>query len=224
MNIFKTKRQKLNFYKLLHFFAYLFSITIFCIGILRLLPEPKSGDIEIVSNFIFALVVIYLIQTFLSKHHKKGFKHLMGFSFKKTSRHLTQGLLGFCYIITINFLIFSIINLALNGTLDFSTSNKQNENYSIIISAIAVAPWFEEILFRGYIQSFFTKFFKSKTSIFITSFLFMVFHMQYWENFYSLSAVFILSSVLGILRIKTKSVTPCIFAHFLNNLFAVIRF
>jgi membrane protease YdiL (CAAX protease family) len=92
-------------------------------------------------------------------------------------------------------------------------------DYLSSLFIIAVAPaFFEELLFRGGLQQLMVKWTRSAwVGIIITSIIFSAIHFSYY-GFLSRLA---LGIVLGFLFHYSKSIWLNIFAHFLNNGFAV---
>jgi uncharacterized protein len=77
---------------------------------------------------------------------------------------------------------------------------------------------FEEMLFRGVLQNFLTKWFKMPVVAIITaSLLFSLIHASY----YLFLSRFILGLALGFMFYYTKNIWVNIFAHFINNLIAL---
>ncbi|MFA7057869.1 MAG: ABC transporter permease subunit/CPBP intramembrane protease, partial [Candidatus Cloacimonadales bacterium] len=102
------------------------------------------------------------------------------------------------------------------GMMELMTGNQLS--LPILILAIAVTPAiFEELLFRGLLPRFFENKGVWKT-ILITGVLFAIFHL----DFYKLLPITFLGSWLGYLLYTSKSIYMPMFAHFLNNLFAII--
>ncbi|MCI0379219.1 MAG: ABC transporter permease subunit [Gemmataceae bacterium] len=71
----------------------------------------------------------------------------------------------------------------------------------------------EEIAFRGYILSGLLRRFRPRTSILFCSFLFALYHM----NVFQFLPSFFLGVVLGLLTVRSKSLVPAMFFHFLHN-------
>lgn len=89
--------------------------------------------------------------------------------------------------------------------------------YTLIIIAVAPA-FFEELLFRGAMQQLFVKWTRSAwIGIIITSLLFSAVHFSY----YGFLTRFALGIMLGFLFYYSKSIWLNVFAHFINNGFAV---
>ena len=89
---------------------------------------------------------------------------------------------------------------------------------NIVIMALFPAL-FEEFLFRGTLQPFFTKWFKNKhIAIIVTAFIFSAIHFQ----FYGFIPRFLLGIYLGYLLVWGKSLWLPIIAHFLHNALSII--
>ena len=89
---------------------------------------------------------------------------------------------------------------------------------NVIIMAVIPAIG-EELLFRGVLQRIITEWTKNVfLGVVISAFLFSLLHFQ----FYGFFPRFLLGVVMGFLLVWTKNIWIPIFAHFLNNAFAVI--
>ncbi|MBI3409180.1 MAG: CPBP family intramembrane metalloprotease [Planctomycetes bacterium] len=71
----------------------------------------------------------------------------------------------------------------------------------------------EEVAFRGYILAGLMRRFRPRTAVILSSFLFALFHM----NVFQFMPSFFLGVVLGLLTVRSKSLLPAIFFHFLHN-------
>lgn len=91
--------------------------------------------------------------------------------------------------------------------------------FFIAIFIVAFFPAvFEELLFRGVVQNFLTRWLKKPwVAITITSVLFSLVHSSY----YLFISRIILGYAMGLLFYYTKNIWVAIFAHFINNLMAL---
>lgn len=71
----------------------------------------------------------------------------------------------------------------------------------------------EEIAFRGYILSGLQRRFRPRSAVILCSFLFALSHM----NVFQFLPAFFLGLVLGLLTLRSKSLLPAIFFHFLHD-------
>ena len=92
--------------------------------------------------------------------------------------------------------------------------------YLLLFIAVAIiAPFGEEILFRGFLQQYLEYHWKDITkAILITALFFAIIHMNpFW-----FIQIYILGIMLGFLSWKTKSIIPSLILHALNNTLALI--
>lgn len=92
----------------------------------------------------------------------------------------------------------------------------------MLVSSIVIPPIVEEIFFRGYMQSRFHSVFKPGQAIFLTAFIFTLFHTQYFKwatvHLLMLLALFIGAWLLSFVRYKSGSILPGLIAHALVNI------
>lgn len=91
------------------------------------------------------------------------------------------------------------------------------------IAAVVFAPWFEEFFFRGFL---FAGWLRSRLgpvgTVAITSALWAALHIQY--SVYGMVQILIIGIVLGIMRLRTKSLWSPLLMHFAWNLTGMIAF
>jgi membrane protease YdiL (CAAX protease family) len=98
-----------------------------------------------------------------------------------------------------------------------------NSTISILLLNIVVMALFpaifEEFLFRGTLQPFFTKWFSNKhIAIILTAFIFSAMHFQ----FYGFIPRFLLGLYLGYLLVWSRTLWLPVIAHFLHNTISLI--
>jgi membrane protease YdiL (CAAX protease family) len=86
--------------------------------------------------------------------------------------------------------------------------------FSGMLLLVFVAPFGEEVFFRGVILDGFLKRYSTKTALIASSLIFALAHMNPYQFF----SAFCAGLVTGVIYIKTRSLWPCVFAHGLNNL------
>ncbi|MFL0809426.1 MAG: CPBP family intramembrane metalloprotease [Agarilytica sp.] len=107
---------------------------------------------------------------------------------------------------------------------EYSILIYQSTNHQILLffAIVIAAPLFEELFFRGFLFSGFIRTFLGPIgTIFITSILWAVIHIQY--EFYLIATIFVAGIILGVARIKTNSIIVVISLHSLMNLVAYIE-
>ena len=87
-----------------------------------------------------------------------------------------------------------------------------------IILLVVIAPFTEEMLFRGLFLNGFLSRYSPRKSIIISALMFSVIHL----NPYQMIGAFVLGLVLGWLRERTGSLWPCIILHAASNAMVVM--
>lgn len=89
------------------------------------------------------------------------------------------------------------------------------------VAVVIIGPFFEELLFRGFL---FEGFKQSRIgvvgTIILTSLVWAGFHLQY--RLFDIAWIFVLGVIFGIVRHKTGSLWAPMIMHALNNLLAVL--
>ncbi len=86
------------------------------------------------------------------------------------------------------------------------------------LTLVVAAPIFEELIFRGIILDGLLKRYSPAKSIFISSLLFGIVHLNPWQFIGAMG----LGAFMGWLYYRTQNLSLCILIHFVNNLFAFI--
>ncbi len=95
-----------------------------------------------------------------------------------------------------------------------------------ILSIIFFAPFIEELIFRGFLQSFIRQHLQSKQAIIITSVLFALFHYapeQGLANITIVGSLFILSLFIGFIYEKRGSLIAPMMLHSLFNSMSILH-
>ncbi len=121
---------------------------------------------------------------------------------------------------TINALALSAEKMYNDAVLSMS-GLKTWPQFFLGVFIIAFLPaLFEELFFRGVLQNFLVKWLKKPiVAIIITSLFFSLVHSSY----YLFISRFILGYALGLLFYRSKNIWVNTFAHFMNNLLALIQ-
>ncbi|ARU93209.1 CPBP family intramembrane glutamic endopeptidase [Tatumella citrea] len=106
--------------------------------------------------------------------------------------------------------------------LSEQASQARSSQLILLITAVCLAPVFEEVLFRGFLlQTFLLWAPKSRFAcMLLTSLLFAAMHTQYvhWQ---SIAALTLFSLLLCWARLKSNGLALPVFLHTLNNLIAL---
>jgi membrane protease YdiL (CAAX protease family) len=90
--------------------------------------------------------------------------------------------------------------------------------YAIALFAVLIAPFMEELLFRGLLFAFFEKHGGITFAVVSTALLFAGLHIpEYWGAWQSLAMLLVVGVVFSVVRGMTRSVTPSYILHMTYN-------
>jgi len=95
----------------------------------------------------------------------------------------------------------------------------------MIFAVVVMVPFMEELLFRGFLQSFLKRFFKRGWAIIVTALIFAFVHFapsQGVGNFQLILSLFVLSSFIGFIYEKERALWAPIGLHMLFNGISVL--
>ncbi len=92
------------------------------------------------------------------------------------------------------------------------------KDFFSFLSIVIIAPFFEELIFRGAILRGFLKNYSPQKAIMWSAFFFGLAHMNPWQFI----GAFFAGMLLGWVYLKTKSLVPCILIHAVNNGFSFL--
>lgn len=178
------------------------------------LKKQHAASGEIVIGFVDALLILVYWQI-----SRTPVLPLFGFN-RKTVNYLLLGIGFLAPLLVVNFAYHKSL-IELFGVQEIKLIEPfitAGYGFGTIVFAACLMPaiW-EEIAFRGLIQTGLNKKFRKWETIFITSALFAVIHI----TVFSWPYLFLLGVMLGFLRMKTQSLWPVMAVHFLHN-FVVI--
>ena len=140
------------------------------------------------------------------------------------SRQLIYGVVGFLACLAPTIVVFQL-------TLPFRTDDalhpllkliSEDETrlvlMSVTFSAVMVAPWFEELMFRVIMQRTFLRRFSPSVSILLTAVAFCAIHPS-WQDAVGLAP---LALVLGVTYHRTDSFLAVVLIHMLFNAFNIL--
>ena len=184
---------------------------IFCIlGLFLIVPQLLDFILSIfiseeylnILSRIITMVIIFLYLNFKYKNSDTFIDKIAGFSNTKLKSIIILFIIGIFVILT------NDINIS--------------KEIPYIVGGIFIAPFIEEIMFRGYIQYLVTECYGDVDGILFTSLIFTFMHSQYYGNMAAIIGVFLCSLFLCYLKYKYKNIIYPSIIHMLNNFIALI--
>lgn len=200
-------------------------ISVLVISLFYSLINLKGGDFKIyLSYFLPSLALIFAIFVSL-KYCNVPFKRTLNrfnFGFKKRY-YLVIVLLAVGMLFGMSELNNIFIEfLSKFGYQEVESSLPEFSAISLILCTLIIAvlaPVLEEYLFRGLIQQSIGRFSKI-AAIFLTAFLFSIYHMSPAKTVYQFATGILFSLVC----LKSGSLIPGIVIHFLNNFLVILNY
>lgn len=207
---------------LLWFLGMIGGILIFK-GVLAAFPHLKSGlgEVLVVAAFSFILMIA-LIYRMMQKYPGLSFMKVVGLRRNNQSWGklvVLPVLIGLILAAVSSLIIFSRAyqpTTPLSQIIDSTTSSWVF--LAFIVMAVLMAPFFEEIIFRGFFYYIISKFRGQTFAVCFIAIVFGVMHFeQYWGDWAAIAMVMFLGFVLTVLRAWTGSSLPSIVTHYAYN-------
>lgn len=164
--------------------------------------------VGITLSAVICITLVILITRLISK---SPLKYLGFVTVKK------KDLVWILYFIPI-YLILEVIIRYFNLEFDLNLSGAEKYKFLLILGVGIVGPFFEEVLFRGFLLTRINEITNSKyhwLTLLVVSLLFTLPHFQY--NFYQLLIIFCLGLYFSFVKWKTGNLWIPIIIHSLNN-------
>jgi len=208
------------------FFSYvfIFALSIIFAGVMFYVGlDFNMNFFSVVLQVLLSVSTFVIVYVIVTQKYKVPFNEAFGFSADRIPGSVSQGIFVTALII-ISTTIISILFSKLSGAEPINPYRSMSEERFkwLTILALFFAPVVEEIFFRGFMQPAISKIVGSFLGIFITAVIFGISHTQYLDYSTAIFSVTVIGLILGITKYKTGSVMPGIFAHFFNNLLAVV--
>ncbi|MCY6371841.1 CPBP family intramembrane glutamic endopeptidase [Clostridium ganghwense] len=171
--------------------------------------------INLIGEIITKVIVLSLI---LKKVYDKNLKTLnYKGNFTLTLFICTIGLIGGYFIFAQNSIHLLLRNVKVNEVVEEAFRKLAQNEFVFFTSIVIVAPIYEELLFRKIFLGGMSKRYKKVTALVLSSLIFGAMHL----NIPQFVNAFFLGLILGVIYLKTESLTLCMIAHGFNNLIAL---
>lgn len=191
--------------------------------IFSFIPSLIFNNNFLQNNFIIVGIFEFLSIPFLAFILSNGFGKI---TFRKNVSQKTNKRLLFlifilvlCFRLLFDAYLYPLVNLLPDSDLLTNASKVYENNILYCLLTVCIcAPIIEEIICRGILLAGLLNKYSSKIAIFISALLFALMHANLKQGINA----FLLGLLLGYLYYKTKSVYITMFAHFSNNMLALI--
>ena len=224
----RRHRRWFLFWPLLVLFLWLFGAAVMLEAVARIKGTEVKSLPEIIRYSVNAAAEMILIAVMLVIAYKAFIRHLKGFGLNLRTIHkdfffsvvhllavspLIQ--LGLLAVLAAGRLFNKGFEIAPHQTLTFlAENNSPTITVIIIVIAAVIVPIFEELLFRGFLQSTLRSVSTPWTAIVLTSFFFALIH---WPNVTHMPSLFFLSCGFGYAYERSGSLFRPILMHLFFN-------
>lgn len=181
----------------------------------------KSGLFVSVCGLITNLISCYFLIKIIKHRLSVSVADYIGFNPVNAFILIFWCLLIGAYIYIASLLI-GYFNISIKS--DFFSNLYKSTDYGwvVVVFIVIVAPFAEEVIFRGYMYSGCVNAIGVAGSIGLTSLVWALIHLQY--SFIQMFYLFVFGLLLGLARYKTRSIIVPICMHVILNSLAVIAF
>ena len=200
----------------------LFSITLVEL-FSKNISNELSQSLKIFFGYLFMAIPPLLIVYYQIKSLKGEFtlkKDYFQFKFFQIRNAIIQGIKGWLTIVPFVLLVSLIMNNLIenqngsNPLLEIVLNNKNYFSFVILfVTTTILAPFFEEIIFRGILLPTLSKDFGIIWSIIVSAFIFALAHLSVGE----MPPLFVLGIGLGITRVASGNLLSAVIMHSLWN-------
>jgi len=236
-----------RFFDLIFVFAVYFFISIFFAKKIYLSLKTHYPDLPFVGylsllNFLTFSSILFLLFLYFLFIDKKILKGIIKEDLpKKTTLtyDVVMGLLALFIILPVTcffsslleiffYIAFQIKNIPDQSAVKFLKSTLENPPFFIlaIVTITILAPIIEELLFRGFLQSYLKKYIGRKLAICSSALLFSLFHFTFEQkiaNIFIISVLFTLGLMLGFIYERQKSLVASVALHAGFNIMSILN-
>jgi len=198
----------------------------------KIVSELNHGNQISITNItntsfsvLYGIQVLLMVGTvwFFAIYWRKSTPRDLGLRYYSIFKTLWYTFLALLAIFILSFSYVYIVSSAFNIEAPTSKIEQlvrgRNISTNILLVVVAVvAPFSEEIFFRGFLYSAFKKAWGINAGLFLSSLLFALAHME----IYSFIPIFLIGWILAYMFEKTRSLFPVIFLHAIYNLILIL--
>ena len=183
--------------------------------------ESKLSEVVVLSTVSFLLMII-LIQKKLRQYPELKFSKVVGLRTNSQPAWKLYALPAFAGLGLALLSSFAIFSRSIQPITPLSEVLESTTSSAVILAflgaAILLAPFFEEIIFRGFFFHVINRFKGQGFAICFIAILFGVMHFeQYWGDWLVMGVVMVLGFILTLFRSWTGSSIPSIVMHYIFN-------
>lgn len=179
--------------------------------------DPTAVFLQVVSIFPTHLVILAMLWALVTRFGKRPFLASFGWGWSGRLQLWQSVGLGVALFVVATVLA-KVLGAEKPTALEQLINSSLGARYALAVLAVFTAPFVEEFVYRGVVYSALQRAIGVIPAVLFVLGLFTVVHVpQYWPNLGVISAVFLLSIVLTIIRARSGKLLPCVVIHMAFN-------
>ena len=168
---------------------------------------------------VLMLAVVWFFAIFRRKSNLRD----LGLRYYSIAKTIWYSFLSLLAIFFVSFLYMFLMNSLFGienpgSKIEILVGNRSISSNILLVVVAVIAPFSEEVFFRGFLYSAFKKSWGVNVALLLSSFLFAIVHLE----LYSFIPLIIIGWLLAYLFEKTKSLLMPIFLHGVYNLILIL--
>jgi membrane protease YdiL (CAAX protease family) len=186
----------------------------------------NSSNISNISfSILYGIQIVLMLGVvwYFAIHRRKSRPRDLGLRYYSIGKTIWYSFLALLAIFLVSFLYVFLMNSlfsieAPSSKIEVLVRNRSLSSNILLVVVTLIAPFSEEVFFRGFLYSAFKKSWGVNAGLFLSSLLFAAVHLE----LYSFIPLMIIGWILAYMFEKTKSLIPAIFLHGVYNLILIL--
>ncbi len=185
--------------------------------------SSNMGNISFTVLYGIQIVLMLGVVWFFAIFWRKASFRDLGLRYYSIARTIWYSFLSLLAIFFVSFLYVFLMNSLFGieapaSKIEILVENRSISSNILFVVVTVIAPFSEEVFFRGFLYSAFKKSWGVNVALLLSSFLFAIVHLE----LYAFIPLVIIGWLLAYLFEKTKSLIPAIFLHGVYNLILIL--
>lgn len=189
----------------------------------QFLNSSNMGNVSFTVLYGVQIVLMLGVVWFFAIFRRKSNLRDLGLRYYSIAKTIWYSFLSLLAIFFVSILYESLMNSlfgieAPSSKIEILVGNRSISSNILLVVVAVIAPFSEEVFFRGFLYSAFKKSWGVNVALLLSSFLFAIVHLE----LYSFIPLIIIGWLLAYLFEKTKSLLMPIFLHGVYNLILIL--
>jgi len=185
--------------------------------------SSNIGNVSFTVLYGIQIVLMLGVVWFFAMFRRKASFRDLGLRYYSITRTIWYSFLSLLAIFFVSFLYVFLMNSLFGieapaSKIEILVENRSISSNILFVVVAVIAPFSEEVFFRGFLYSAFKKSWGVNVALLLSSFLFAIIHLE----LYAFIPLMIIGWLFAYLFEKTRSLMPVIFLHGAYNLILIL--